>query len=234
MTSQFPYLTINQAFNQNYNLKLFYKNQYQDITMDKFIRKVKEKARKFSYSCKKKCIRKKRQVTHDQSALDDHYKKTFRKININEYDKSSPSNAQMATRLVPSRTDPVFQKKMPLNYVKTQKYTILTFLPKFLYMYFSQFTNVYFLIMTIMFLIPAISPFANWRGASPFIFICLLGMVREAIEDIIRYIRDRTANKSQCMVIRDNWMQAIGHIQLKCGDLVLIKKDEILPADILI
>jgi len=63
--------------------------------------------------------------------------------------------------------------------------------------------------MTALFMIPAISPYTNIAGFFPLLFIVLVAMVREIIEDFYRYLSDKKANSSKFLSIKD------GHIYLK-------------------
>ena len=97
---------------------------------------------------------------------------------------------------ISTRDDQIQQKTLPKNIMRFQKYNIVTFLPVFLFLYFIKFTNMYFLIMTIMFMIPAISPYTNMAGVFPLTFITIVAMIREIFEDFQRYRNDKTMNQS--------------------------------------
>lgn len=118
--------------------------------------------------------------------------------------------------------------------MRFQKYTFLTFWPKFLYFWFSKFTNMYFLIMTVLHMWPKISPYSSAAGIFPLLFITGVGALREAIEDFQRYKSDKEANQSICLTVRSNLLVRTYWRDLVCGDLVLLRKDEVIPADILL
>ena len=73
---------------------------------------------------------------------------------------------------------------------ETAKYTILNFLPLALFYELTRPVTTYFGVMTIIWLIPAISPFKVETVAMPFCFIILAALFREAIEDISRHKAD--------------------------------------------
>ena len=69
--------------------------------------------------------------------------------------------------MISTRDDKLVQKKLPKNIMKFRKYNIITFIPLFLFNFFSQYTNLYFLYMTILFLIPTLTPFARGPAILP-------------------------------------------------------------------
>jgi len=59
-----------------------------------------------------------------------------------------------------------------------------------LYYYFSKWTNFYFLIMTLL-LITKWSPFNVSSVIAPMVFITLVTLIREGVEDLSRHRSDR-------------------------------------------
>ena len=77
--------------------------------------------------------------------------------------------------------------------MKTTKYTIFTWAPLSLLFQFRRIANVYFLIISIL----TIMPFSPKNPASmlgTFGFVLILTMIKDAFEDYQRYKSDRTAN----------------------------------------
>lgn len=70
------------------------------------------------------------------------------------------------------------------NYVRTTKYTALTFLPLSLFNQFKRYANIYFLIVAILQSIPAISPLNPLSAIAPLVFVISLSMIREGYEDL--------------------------------------------------
>jgi hypothetical protein len=81
------------------------------------------------------------------------------------------------------------------NYIRTTKYTLLTFLPLSILYQYLRLANCYFLLLSLMTLIPSISPWAPETQIVPTIFVLLISVVREAYEDIKRYSSDSRTNK---------------------------------------
>jgi len=82
------------------------------------------------------------------------------------------------------------------NYVRTTKYTGLTFLPLCLFQQFKRLANIYFLIMAVLQSIKIISPLNPTTAILPLVFVIFVSMLREGIEDYMRY----TADKSKLLI----------------------------------
>jgi hypothetical protein len=72
----------------------------------------------------------------------------------------------------------------------TAKYSLLSFVPMSLFYHFSKYTNLYFLIMTIL-LVTEYSPFSLSSVIMPIVFITAVSMIREGIEDYSRHKSDK-------------------------------------------
>ncbi|KAF0983691.1 hypothetical protein FDP41_007606 [Naegleria fowleri] len=125
------------------------------------------------------------------------------------------------------------RKHWPSNYIRTTKYTLLTFIPKNLFEQFKKATNIYFLISVIAVLLPGVSPVFPITAIIPLVAIVLLQMIKDGIEDFQRYRQDRKANNIKCRVIRNGAVQEIKVKDVELGDIVLVSKEEAFPADLL-
>lgn len=76
------------------------------------------------------------------------------------------------------------------NYISTTKYSIFTFLPLGLLYQFLRFSNIYFLIVTILQCIPSVSPLNPYTAVMPMVFVLSISMLREGYEDYQRYKSD--------------------------------------------
>lgn len=82
-------------------------------------------------------------------------------------------------------------KRFDSNYIKTTKYNAITFLPLALLFQFKRFANIYFLAVSILCAFPSISPFNPASAFAPFIFVIMVSVFREGIEDWGRYKSDK-------------------------------------------
>lgn len=71
------------------------------------------------------------------------------------------------------------------NFIKTSKYTLLTFLPFNLLEQFQRLANFYFLCLLVLQLIPAISSLTPVTTAIPLIGVLTLTAVKDAYDDIV-------------------------------------------------
>jgi magnesium-transporting ATPase (P-type) len=74
----------------------------------------------------------------------------------------------------------------PSNFIRTTKYTLLTFVPKNLFEQFRRVSNFYFLIVVIIQLVPSISPLIPITSILPLVFVLVVTAIKEALEDFVR------------------------------------------------
>ena len=120
------------------------------------------------------------------------------------------------------------------NKIDTTKYNIITFLPKGLLYQFMRLANVYFLFTAILQCIPVISPLGSATALFPIIFVLSVSLIREAYEDCKRANLDKLQNSVKCKVYRDNEWIDIESGNLELGEIVIVEKDEMFPADLVL
>jgi magnesium-transporting ATPase (P-type) len=88
------------------------------------------------------------------------------------------------------------------NKVRTNKYTVLTFIPVNLFgVQFTKVANIYFTIITIMQCFPGISISGGYPAmAVPFAGILIISMLKDAYEDFKRYKEDQVSNNQDVRV----------------------------------
>ena len=120
------------------------------------------------------------------------------------------------------------------NNISTTKYNIITFLPKALLFQFIRYANIYFLVIAIIQLIPIISPLNPMTAVAPLVFVLLISMIREGIEDYNRYRYDSESNNEIVNVYRnDNWIKDVSS-SLMVGEVVLVMQNQAFPADLIL
>ncbi|CAG8556284.1 20135_t:CDS:2 [Cetraspora pellucida] len=127
------------------------------------------------------------------------------------------------------------------NSITTSRYTFYNFLPKQLYAQFSRAANLYFLFMATLQIIPDWSPTGQFTTLVPLSIFISLSIAREGFDDYRRHRQDFAENNKECTVLRiynPNGRFAIPTKikwkDLRVGDLVLIKAQEWVPADLLL
>ncbi len=88
------------------------------------------------------------------------------------------------------------------NFVRTTKYTLLSFLPRNLFEQFHRFANLYFLFIVLLNWVPAISAFGKEVSMLPVIFVLGVTAIKDIFEDRRRAVSDKRVNNSSCRVYK--------------------------------
>ncbi|XP_022904487.2 probable phospholipid-transporting ATPase IIA isoform X1 [Onthophagus taurus] len=126
--------------------------------------------------------------------------------------------------------------QFPANAIRNQKYNFFTFLPLVLYQQFKFFLNLYFLIMATSQFVPDIRIGYLYTYWGPLCFVLFVTICREAIDDLRRHKRDQEVNsqKVRRMFNIDGGFETVAASKLKVGDLILVDKEERVPADLVL
>ena len=114
----------------------------------------------------------------------------FRDITLNEFDPAKHKPDLGRSQRADTRKLERIRRQYPSNVTKSAKYTFLNFIPLSLFYNFSKYTNLYFLLMTLL-MLTKYSPFSLSSVVSPILFITLVSMIREGLEDYSRYKSDK-------------------------------------------
>ncbi|NXQ85276.1 AT10A ATPase, partial [Nyctibius grandis] len=122
------------------------------------------------------------------------------------------------------------------NRLKTTKYTVLSFLPKNLFEQFHRLANVYFVFIALLNFVPAVNAFQPELALAPVLFILAVTAIKDLWEDYSRYRSDKEINHTECLVYSRNEKKYISRYwkEVKVGDFVQLRCNEIIPADILL
>nr|AHM92900.1 miltefosine transporter [Leishmania amazonensis] len=124
------------------------------------------------------------------------------------------------------------QFKYPSNFIRTSKYSLISFLPLSLLYEFRKVSNLYFLINVIFSLIPGVSPLNPATSIAPLSFVLLVAIIKEAVEDIKRHRADNRANSVLTQVVRKGKLVSVHSKDIHPGDVVRIKNSEEVHADV--
>ncbi|KCV70111.1 hypothetical protein H696_03573 [Fonticula alba] len=156
------------------------------------------------------------------------------------------SNDRAATAADPAVTDPPLvvsfngtsqpsTKRRSPNYIRTTKYTLLTFLPINLFNQFRRFYNLYFLFSAILSVLPlGASPINPANMLTPLAIVLGVTAIKDAVEDYKRYRADQAANSIPVSVVRNGELQVIRSQYLAPGDVIRLVRDDPLPADVVL
>jgi phospholipid-transporting ATPase len=121
------------------------------------------------------------------------------------------------------------------NFISTCKYNLVTFLPKNLFFQLQKLANIYFVVVAILELIPAIS---NTNGIPsillPLSLVMAVSAIRDLLEDRKRKKSDLEENTRQCLKLVEGRWDKVSWQDIKIGDLIKILKDEYFPADLVL
>uniref|UniRef100_A0A8B9THD4 Phospholipid-transporting ATPase n=1 Tax=Anas platyrhynchos TaxID=8839 RepID=A0A8B9THD4_ANAPL len=120
------------------------------------------------------------------------------------------------------------------NAIKTYKYNPITFLPLNLFEQFKRAANFYFLVLLILQAIPQISTLSWYTTLVPLLLVLGITAVKDLVDDIARHKMDNEVNNRTCEVIRDGRFKNTKWKDIKVGDIIRLKKNTFVPADILL
>jgi len=119
------------------------------------------------------------------------------------------------------------------NDISTTKYNPISFFPKNLIEQFSRIANFYFLIIaSILYLFKEWAPLNGASAIIPLVMVLTISAVREGVEDFLRFLSDRDINHTKSLVLRSGSFTEINWSEILVGDVIMIKKNESIPADI--
>lgn len=121
------------------------------------------------------------------------------------------------------------------NAVDSTKYALLSFLPSFLFMMFSQAAYLYFLIQAALAWWPRVSPYNPWGSTLALLFVLLVAAVKEVYEDVRRRRSDYVTNaRPACIRVGDGAFRPARWRDVRVGQLLLVGEGEEVPADLLL
>uniref|UniRef100_A0A7N4NGN5 Phospholipid-transporting ATPase n=1 Tax=Sarcophilus harrisii TaxID=9305 RepID=A0A7N4NGN5_SARHA len=118
------------------------------------------------------------------------------------------------------------QTKFHDNRVSTAKYSVVTFLPRFLYEQIRRAANAFFLFIALLQQIPDVSPTGRYTTLVPLIFILTVAGIKEIIEDYVKLF--------SFSVLRNGMWQNIIWKEVAVGDVVKVTNEQYLPADLIL
>lgn len=88
------------------------------------------------------------------------------------------------------------------NTIRSSRYTIWDFAPRQLVFQFSKLANAYFLLISILQLIPGLSPTGSYTTIVPLMVFVVISMAKEGWDDVRRYKLDQVENSKDTLVMR--------------------------------
>ena len=140
--------------------------------------------------------------------------------------------------------DNSYNKTFWSNKVENHKYNILLFIPTVIFNQFKQFGNFFYLTLAISQFIPELKVGFLFAYLSPLCVVIVVSLLKEFSDDLNRRIQDLKTNSKKVTTIKfykkkRNSQKELKRIlksssNLKIGDVIELKKDERVPADIIV
>ncbi|CAI2181192.1 19540_t:CDS:2 [Funneliformis geosporum] len=141
--------------------------------------------------------------------------------------------------------DPRTKKPFINNSITTSRYKIYNFLPKQIMYQFSKIANIYFLFVAALQSVPEFSPTGRYTTIIPLSIFMSIAIAHEGFDDFRRHKQDQIENNKECCALNvyksnESSTQRLGVWRktkwrnLKVGDLVSVKAQEWIPADLLL
>lgn len=154
-------------------------------------------------------------------------------INIRSIFRSRKASAEDAeTRTVYIKD--IQPHKYCTNEISTAKYSVISFLPKFLFEQFRRYANIFFLVVALMQQIPNVSPTGRFTTVVPLTIIIIVSALKELVEDFKRHVADRSVNNTTALVLREGFWIEMPWKHVKVGDVVKVCNSQGIPADLVL
>ncbi|CAL8298913.1 unnamed protein product [Lota lota] len=125
------------------------------------------------------------------------------------------------------------EEKYPRNAIKNQKYNIFTFVPAVFYQQFKFFLNLYFLVVALSQFVPSLKIGYLYTYWAPLVFVLSVTVVREAVDEMRRYQRDKEMNGQLYSKLTVRGKVQVKSSDIQVGDMIIVEKNQRIPADMI-
>ncbi|XP_044473474.1 phospholipid-transporting ATPase 1-like isoform X2 [Mangifera indica] len=120
------------------------------------------------------------------------------------------------------------------NEITTSKYTVITFLPKNLFIQFHRVAYLYFLAIAALNQLPPLAVFGRTVSLFPLLFVLCVTAVKDGYEDWRRHRSDQKENNREALVLHGDRFQLKKWKKIQAGEVVKIRSDETIPCDMVL
>ncbi|KAH1096056.1 hypothetical protein J1N35_012977 [Gossypium stocksii] len=120
------------------------------------------------------------------------------------------------------------------NEIRTSKYTLITFLPKNLFIQFHRVAYLYFLAIAALNQLPPLAVFGRTVSLFPLLFVLCVTAIKDGYEDWRRHRSDRNENNREALVLQVGEFQMKKWKKIRAGEVVKIHADETIPCDMVL
>ncbi|KAK8703459.1 hypothetical protein V6N13_047118 [Hibiscus sabdariffa] len=120
------------------------------------------------------------------------------------------------------------------NEIRTSKYTLITFLPKNLFIQFHRVAYLYFLAIAALNQLPPLAVFGRTVSLFPLLFVLCVTAIKDGYEDWRRHRSDRNENNREALVLQAGEFQMKKWKKIRAGEVVKIHADKTIPCDMVL
>lgn len=120
------------------------------------------------------------------------------------------------------------------NEIRTSKYTVITFLPKNLFIQFHRVAYLYFLVIAGLNQLPPLAVFGRTVSLFPLLFVLCVTAIKDGYEDWRRHRSDRNENNRDAQVYQFGQFKIKKWKDIHAGEVVKIFCDETIPCDMVL
>ncbi|XP_048236132.1 phospholipid-transporting ATPase 1 isoform X1 [Ricinus communis] len=120
------------------------------------------------------------------------------------------------------------------NEIRTSKYTLITFLPKNLFIQFHRVAYLYFLAIAALNQLPPLAVFGRTVSLFPLLFVLCVTAIKDGYEDWRRHRSDRNENNREALVLQSGQFLPKKWKKIRAGEVVKISADETIPCDMVL
>ncbi|KAH6876262.1 hypothetical protein BKA58DRAFT_138213 [Alternaria rosae] len=152
-----------------------------------------------------------------------------------------PSKDGRHIYLDPTRREPLTDERTEQpytsNWIRSTRYSAWNFIPRQLVAQFSKLANFYFLVISILQMIPGLSTTGQFTTIVPLLFFVTLSIAKEGYDDLRRWRLDKAENMREAKVLRTSpgsetlqW-ETIKWQDINVGDIIKLERNDAAPAD---
>ncbi|KAJ4832556.1 hypothetical protein Tsubulata_000124 [Turnera subulata] len=120
------------------------------------------------------------------------------------------------------------------NEIRTSKYTLITFLPKNLFIQFHRVAYLYFLAIAALNQLPPLAVFGRTVSLFPLLFVLCVTAIKDGYEDWRRHRSDRNENNREALVLQSGEFELKKWKNIRAGEVVKIRSNETIPCDMVL
>lgn len=120
------------------------------------------------------------------------------------------------------------------NEIRTSKYTLITFLPKNLFIQFHRVAYLYFLAIAALNQLPPLAVFGRTVSLFPLLFVLFVTAIKDGYEDWRRHRSDRNENNREALVLQSDQFHLKKWKNIRAGEVLKICSDDTIPCDVVL